>query len=522
MGPGPGLRTSVARDLTRRGLLAGAGALLLAPRVVHAATGGEAVFTARLPASGRLEPKRTFELVGMEGGAGGERRARNLDGCWTDWFELPHSHADGALSDPVWLGPSNGLEVRSKHALRSARIVLVNGGSLAPASASKRYGATNLAGAPPIIARSTWATSACKPRVPAVFGAVEVAFVHHTVNSNSYRAGQSASMIRSICLFHKYGNGWNDIGYNFVVDRFGQIFEGRAGGVSEAIAGAQAGGYNFHSTGIAMLGNFSYGGPPRKMFDALAGLLAWKLTLHGVKSSGKTTIAVSQAGAPYSRYRAGTRVKLNRISGHRDGDTTTCPGSGMYRQLPRLRQVVGRRVTDIGSLTFALQSSTPGSVTVAGGLASEPGPIAGVAVDIERRSTTRGPATLATATTNSDGTWSAQVPLTDNADLRAVFRGDGVHPAVVSPGILATVPPQITLSASAQLTVPGGVVDFSGATSPVKPKISIVVSQQQSDGSLAPVRTIRVNAADDGSFARSIGFANPGQYQVIAHTAADA
>src|SRR3954452_19061564 len=195
------------------------------------------------------------------------------------------------------------------------------------------------------------------------------------------------------------------------------------------------------------------------MFDALADLLAWKLTLHGVKSSGKTTIAVSQAGAPYSRYRAGTRVKLSRISGHRDGDTPTCPASVLYRHLPRLRQVVGRRVIDIGSLTFALQSSTPGSVTVAGVLASEPEPIPRVAVDVERRSTTRGPATLATATTNADGTWSAQVPLTDNADLRAVFRGDGVRPAVVSPGLLATVPPQVTLTPSTQLALPGGVVD---------------------------------------------------------------
>src|SRR4051812_23694617 len=375
MGPGPVLRTSVAMDLTRRGLLAGAGALLLAPRVVHASTGGEAVFTARLPASGRLETKRTFELVGIDGGAGAEVRAQNLNGRWTDWFELPRSHADGALSDPVWLGASNALEVRSRHALRHARVVLVNGGSPARASASKRYVATNLAGTPPIIARSTWATSACKPRVPAVFGAVDVAFVHHTVNSNYYRAGQSAALVRSICLFHKYGNGWNDIGYNFVVDRFGRIFEARQGGIDEAIAGAQAGGYNFHSTGVALLGNFSGGGPPRKMFDALAHLLAWKLTLHGVEAVGKTSVAVSRAGAPYSRYRAGTPVRLNRISGHRDGDTTTCPGSGMYRQLPRLRQVVTGLVTDIGSLTLQLQATAPCSGTGGGVLGRSGRPV---------------------------------------------------------------------------------------------------------------------------------------------------
>jgi hypothetical protein len=328
-------------------------------------------------------------------------------------------------------------------------------------------------------------------------------------------------MVRSICLFHKYGNGWNDIGYNFVVDRYGQIFEARAGGIDEAIVGAQAGGYNVYSTGVALLGTFSGGGPNRQTFNALSHLLAWKLSVHGIELPGTVTVQVTSQGAPYSRYRAGSRVRLNRVAGHRDADTTSCPGTGMYRQLPRLRQVVRGLAGTVGALSLQSQAAQPGSVTVGGSLSAAGVAIGGATIEVQRRSTTKGDATLATATTNADGSWSVAVPLASNASLRAVFRGDPGHPAVVSTGIYAAVPPQLTLTAATQVTTPGGVIDFSGSAAPAKKQVSIVISQQQPDGSLTTIRTIRLNAASDGSFARSIGFANAGQYQVIAHTAAD-
>jgi uncharacterized protein with LGFP repeats len=457
-----------------------------------------------------------------------------LDGRWSDWLAVTPAHGHGPdggtatkLSDPVWTGRANAFEVRAQRPLHGARAVLVDAGADGRATAhtsAKRYVTSNLPagpGQPAIIARSSWASAACKPRVPAVFGAVQLAFVHHTVSSNSYSASQSAAMVRSICLFHKYGNGWNDIGYNFVVDRYGQIFEARAGGIDEAIVGAQAGGYNVFSTGVALLGTFSGGGPNRQTFDALSHLLAWKLSLHGVELPGNVTVRVTSQGAPYSRYRAGSRVRLNRIAGHRDADTTSCPGTGMYRQLPRLRQVVRGLAGTVGSLSLQGQAAQPGSVTVGGSLTAGGAPVGGAVVEVQRRSTTKGDTTLATATTSPDGSWSATVPLASNSLLRAVFRGDAGHPAVVSSGIYATVPPQLTLTAATQITTPGGVIDFSGSSTPAKKKISIVISQQQPDGSLTTTRTIRLNAASDGSFARSIGFADPGQYQVIAHTAAD-
>src|SRR4051812_3022159 len=255
-------------------------------------------------------------------------------------------------------------------------------------------------------------------------------------------------MVRSICLFHKYGNGWNDIGYNFVVDRYGQIFEARAGGIDETIVGAQAGGYNVYSTGVALLGNFTSHGPPRKTFDALSRLVAWKLAVHSVEVPGKVTVRVTRRGAPYSRYRAGARVRLNRVSGHRDADATSCPGAGMYRQLPRLRQAVRRLGGTVSSLSLQIQATSPGSATLGGVLSSAGVPIAGATVELQRRSTTRGPSSLGAVVTDANGVWSETVPLGTNAQLRAVYRGDPTHAAVLSPGALAIIPAQVVLAAA--------------------------------------------------------------------------
>lgn len=528
-------------DLTRRGLIGRAaaatggliGGSLLAPRVTFAGGNGEAVFEIRAPRfGGPVETPRTFELLGIRGpGADAQLRARGLDGRWTEWLPVRAVHNHGpdarrsgaspdALSDPVWTGPARAFEIRAD---RPVDVVLVDPGHGATASA-KRFVDAGLpagAGQPKIIARSSWATASCRPRVPAEFGAVDLAFVHHTVSSNAYRPSQSAAMIRSICLYHKYGNGWDDIGYNFVVDRFGQIFEARAGGIDEAIVGAHAGGYNVYSSGVALLGNFGGTGPPRRAFEALARLLAWKLAVHGIELPATVTVEVTRAGAPYSRYPAGARVRLNRVAGHGDADATSCPGAGTRRQLPRLRQVVRDLIGEVSALGIQPQGAGPGAVTVGGVLTTGGLPVAAATVEIERRSTTSGPSTLGTVTTDENGAWTATVPLSRAAVLRAVYRGDDEHPAVVSAGLVATVPPQITLTAVTQQAPVGTVIQFTGVVEPVKRRIAIVITKQQPDGTFTTFREITLRAAADGTFARSIGFLEAGNYQVIAHTPAD-
>jgi hypothetical protein len=327
-------------------------------------------------------------------------------------------------------------------------------------------------------------------------------------------------MVRSICLFHKYGNGWNDIGYNFVVDRYGQIFEARAGGIDEPIVGAQAGGYNVYSTGVAVLGSFAGAAPSRAAFDALGRLLAWKLALHGIAVPGKVTVEVTSTGAPYSRYRAGSRVRLDRISGHRDADTTACPGSVLYGRLPRLRQVVKGLAGTVSVLSVQPAPAGPGTAALTGVLTAAGAPIAGAAIELQQR-TARGPATIGGTTTAEDGTWSAAGAVAHHASLRALYRGDAAHSAVVSLPVDVAVAPLITLAASAQQVPPGEVIQFTGSVAPVKASLSIVISQQQLDGTFAPVRTVRFGAASDGSFTRTLGFPAAGQYQVVARTPAD-
>ncbi len=108
---------------------------------------------------------------------------------------------------------------------------------------------------------------------------------------------------------------------------------------------AQAEGWNAQSTGVANLGNFSNGGQSSAALRALDRLISWKLDVHGTPRGGKATLV--SAGGGTNRYRAGTRVQFNRISGHRNGNHTECPGDGLYAQLPRLRRAVEDRYEQI-------------------------------------------------------------------------------------------------------------------------------------------------------------------------------
>src|SRR5207253_5515468 len=114
------------------------------------------------------------------------------------------------------------------------------------------------------------------------YGAVRLAFVHHTDSPNGYTRGEVPAMLRAIYAFHTYVNGWDDIGYNFAIDAFGRIFEARAGGIDEPVVGAHAGGYNLVSSGVALLGAFASRSISPAAARSLRALLAWKLSLPGV------------------------------------------------------------------------------------------------------------------------------------------------------------------------------------------------------------------------------------------------
>ena len=264
----------------------------------------------------------------------------------------PDRFRDAAVSEPVWTGPATEFQLRGT-VRRPKRIRLLfvteaaaaqpkaiaagSGALMATSTPSVGLGRLLVPPRPPMIMRSSWARG-LRPRANSGTGQVRMAFVHHTVSASNYSMRESASIVRSIAIFHVHGRGWYDIGYNFLIDRFGQVFEGRAGGIEAAVNGAHAAGWNQLSTGIALIGEHDNHEPSKAALDALTKLLAWKLALHGVPADGAVTLR--SVGGGSNRWPRGRRVSFQRISGHRDGCWTGCPGNRLYRHLPGVRTAV--------------------------------------------------------------------------------------------------------------------------------------------------------------------------------------
>ncbi len=176
---------------------------------------------------------------------------------------------------------------------------------------------------PTILLRSSWAARPFRDGEPEV-RSVQAAVIHHTVSANNYAQSQVPAMLRSIQAYHQDGRGWSDIGYNFLVDRFGTTWEGRQGGVDLPIRGVHASEANSVSTGISVIGRHDTADVPRVTRDAVTRLVAWKLAIHSVP-----------VGATFVL----NGVTLPNVIGHRDVPSaqTACPGKYLVRLLPAIR-----------------------------------------------------------------------------------------------------------------------------------------------------------------------------------------
>ncbi|HEV7938804.1 MAG TPA: N-acetylmuramoyl-L-alanine amidase [Solirubrobacteraceae bacterium] len=512
-----------ARRITRRSLLvASAGALgsgVLRPRTALALFDGPPYPSLNEHWLGTLTPMSVAtvalaspaDLVGVEWqGSAQEKislRFRGRDGRWASWVSAgANGHGpdvrpatDRQVGEPIWTGGTTSVQIRAAGRVSDAKLHLVNvegnaeagrnGRTAAPLAltASLPLATPELsagAGQPPIIARKAWAREMAPPKVTPEYGAVEMAFVHHTENPNGYGAGAVPAMLRAIYMFHRYVNGWNDIGYNFVVDLYGRVFEARAGGIDQPVVGAQAGGYNLYSTGIAVLGTFSSTPISKAARDSLEKLLAWKLSLHGVPAHGRVTVKVNPAGASYSRFPANARVSLPRIAGHRDGDATECPGNVLYGELPAIRMGARRLAPNPTGVTLALTTPEvapetqatpepggtpePGSTAVPGSSPASQAqmlsgvielldgtPLSGAPVLIQARTVAHkgevvSERTLGETTTNSAGQWELDAtPLSPPGGgiwLRALCPG--------GPGFGAAVSDSLHLPGNVSLTAP--------------------------------------------------------------------
>ena len=176
---------------------------------------------------------------------------------------------------------------------------------------------------PTIRSRDDWgADESIGSTDPAIEDEATAAIVHHTAGANDYDAEDVPAILRGIHTFHVEGQGWDDVGYNMFADKYGRLWEGRAGGLSKAVVGAHAAGYNTGTFGISVLGTFESKAPPQKTLDAVSGAIAWKLSLSGTSADAKTTIA-------------GERMRT--VIGHRDVGSTSCPGDAFYAELGDVR-----------------------------------------------------------------------------------------------------------------------------------------------------------------------------------------
>jgi uncharacterized protein with LGFP repeats len=345
-----------------------------------------------------------FDLVGLHwrGPGSVEFRTRSVGGRWSPWRraapeaeDVPddataEARAAGGwrLGNPYWTGDSDRIAYRLHGRVTRLRAYFVQ--SPEERIPLRRF---SLAGSPPVISRLAWgANESIRRAAPQYASSLQFALVHHTAGTNSYTRSQSAAIVRGIEVYHVKGNGWNDIGYNFLVDKYGQVFEGRYGGIDKNVVGAHAEGFNTGSVGVAMLGTYTSAVPPLVARTALVNLLAWRLDVAHVDPLS----TVTAASGGNARFPAGAPVFLRAVSGHRDTGFTTCPGAALYAQLgalarqaavaglpklyaPSVHGQLGGPITFQGRLTDALPWTV--AVTDATGAAVATGTGTGQTID---------------------------------------------------------------------------------------------------------------------------------------------
>lgn len=327
-----------------------------------------------------------FSMVALTGsdltGTSARVRAKKSDGSWGPWYDTHNLESNAADNqsggprgtEPVFVGkttavqisvtrplgaptttapPDSGLEagkalgyvpVNVEHSFSQNISAVLITPPQAPVDMERIPVPTAVLapGQPPnIISRAQWgADEGIRCEGPTYGAAIRAAVVHHTAGSNDYAPEDSASIIRSIYAYHTRTLGWCDIAYNAMVDKYGQVFEGRSGGITKDVLGAHTGGFNTDVWGVAMMGDFVDVPPTDIQLRTVGRLLGWRMNLDHVNPVG--SVQLTSAGGPYTVFPAGTPVNLPTIFSHRDVDNTECPGAAAYAALPLIRDIAAR------------------------------------------------------------------------------------------------------------------------------------------------------------------------------------
>ncbi|MBD8868903.1 N-acetylmuramoyl-L-alanine amidase [Nocardioides donggukensis] len=274
---------------------------------------------------------------------------------WSGWMPLPEladgRPTTGRASDLLWVGSADGVQVRTaSRTARDLELVLIDPGTLpsdddaAPIAArtgtteQAREAAPTRAPAPDLRGRPSWgADGSWRNGKPVYMKRIKQVHLHHTATANDYSRSEVPGLIRGMYRYHTQTLGWFDIGYNFLVDRFGRAWVGRSGGHAKRVRGAHTLGFNHASTGIALIGTDRAW---KKAKTTIVRLAAWKLDKEG--RDADVRVSIRSKGS--DKYPSGRVVRLPAIDGHRDTNDTACPGTRLYDRLPGIRSRSQRRI----------------------------------------------------------------------------------------------------------------------------------------------------------------------------------
>lgn len=338
------------------------------PSTVHA-TMDDLEATDETPAGStvRTEAEVPFSMIGVvlpDGVEVAEVRTRSVEGEWSDVHELevqevgvdgPDLGSEDAataranVTEPLWVDAADAFEITIAGDVEDVEVSLIDtlGQSepwvakaarhLAPRPVTPAAEAS--AGNPTIVSRSQWGANPALQRArPSVASQVRFAVLHHTAGNNTYSRANAPAVVRGIQNYHAVTLGWGDIGYNLLVDRFGTIYEGRAGGLERGVVGAHAAGFNTGSFGIAVMGNHDTVDISSAALESVGRAIAWKYRVHGIDASPGRRVTVN-----------GRSVAV--LSGHRDIGSTACPGRYLYARMGALRNRIAAIVSTSGPVT---------------------------------------------------------------------------------------------------------------------------------------------------------------------------
>ena len=506
-------------------LLASAAALLCALTLAPSAlAAGAADFEVRAPdrARAQVSAPKPFSLVGLRWRGRAtpdvEVRVRRGSAGWTGWRHLG-VHGSGG-SDPAWVGRARTVQYRLDRRVPGLRLHFVAVGKRRVRAHAGQTTETPF----PYVTREQWGADGCVPRDGPTYGEVKAVHVHHTVSLNDYTPAEAPQVVLAICRYHRNSNGWDDIGYNALVDRYGTLYEGRAGGLDQAIVGAQAQGFNSQTAGIANIGDYSSVAASPESLSATATYIRWKLGVHGQPLSGPVTVRSS--GGSASRYPAGANVTLERVIGHRDTGKTACPGDALYDQLPEIRALVESGAPFAPSPSARVSAALAVTrvdygqlVPVTGSLVAHDGtPLQWQEVELQTNSENLW-RTSRRLVTGADGSFLTELKPSKRMYVRVRYPGNAEVRGSLSSRLLLHLRPVVSFDRPPRRGRRGRPVSVQGRVGPRK-RFVHVVFQQQVRGRWRTVGT-RAARTRRGSFRVSFTPAFKARYRYYAVAKAD-